>query len=329
MITNKTRMRVAAAALLTLGAWAAGPSLVRARPPGLRVMGATSLVGFLTDSARRYAAQYPRRPLVHVAPGGSLAGLYQVVRGAVELAASDVPPREVLGAEAGRIDGVALGRLPVVLVAHAGVGLARVTPREARALLVGQVRSWQELGGAAENVVVVTRAPGSGARWVVEHQLLAGTPFSNRAVVQWSNGAVLRTVMSTPGSIGFVDAGFVRPGVVVLGLGPYTYQPQRVGAWPLYAVAGLYWRKGAPSAVVAFARFAASEPSAERYGIFKEAPADGLEHVDRGVPPRPPAVCGSGAAGARHGRGLGMAGDRYGRLGRSRGRSAGAAGLPL
>ncbi|MDA8199671.1 MAG: substrate-binding domain-containing protein [Thermaerobacter sp.] len=256
--------------LLGLALVIGAPTGTGARPAGIRVMGATSLVPFLIATASRWHVAHPTSPEVHVAAGGSLAGIYQLERGTVDAAASDIPPSAVLGRAAAGWGALVLGRLPVVLVVHPGVGVTRVSRQNLAGLLTGRVRSWQELGGAAENVVVVTRGLGSGSLWVMQHQVLGGTPLTDRAVVQWSNGAVLKTVAATPGAIGFVDSGFVRRSVVVLGLGGAMYQPRDPARWPLFATAGLYWRQRGTPALTAFVQFAARQPDRTRFGIVGE-----------------------------------------------------------
>ncbi len=306
-------LRAAGLAVLLAAALAGGgPSGVKARPAGIRVMGATSLAPFLAAMATRYHAQHPEAALVHVAAGGSLAGLHHLQRGAADAAASDIPPLAVLGgARARKLSGRVLGRLPVVLVVHRGVGVTQVSRARATRLLTGHVRSWQELGGAAENVVVVTRALGSGALWVVEHQLLQGAPVSDRAVVQWSNGAVVKAVAATPGAIGFVDAGFVRPGVRVLGLGSAAYQARDPAAWPLYATAGLYWRRPARPALAAWLAFLAAQPDRARFGIVEEGTArHGASRSTRTSSPSHPGGDG-GRAGALDGGAHRLAGGGY------------------
>lgn len=250
--------------------------LVLGRPVGarrsvVRIMGATSLLPFLSHAATRYMQARPGFR-VTVTGGGSLAGLWQVSHGRVDVGASDMPASVLGRAAAGQLQGQVLGRLPVLVVVNPTVGLSHLSLRDLRGLLTGRITRWKELGGASENVVVVIRPPGSGARYVVEQTLMGHQGFSSAAVVQLSNGAVYRTVASTPGALGFLDAGFARPGVTVLSLGGLSYDPRQPEQWPWAAWARLYWRKPGSAAVTGFVRWAAAQKDLARYGILGEDP---------------------------------------------------------
>jgi phosphate transport system substrate-binding protein len=277
---------VAATALL--GLWVPHPA--HARRTAVRVMGATSVTGLLTDAAAQFMARHPDIS-VHVTAGGSVAGLAAVLNGRADLGAADLRP-EWVGLGSPRLVSRSLGCFPVVPIVHPGTGVAAVTREQLRRLLAGRVVSWQELGGTGANVVVVTRAPGSGARAVVDRAVMQGLAFSPRAVVQLSNGAVYRTVASTPGAIGFVEAGFVRPGVVPLRVDGVGF---RRPAWPLVAPVGLYWRRGAPAAVAALAGFVATRPDLDRYGL------EPCGQISRGADHGPRTKLGT-AGGGRAGR---------------------------
>ncbi len=292
--------------------WAAGILLAllalladgraHAGPYAIRVMGATSLTALLSTEAAHYSRGHPGIT-VHVTGGGSVAGLYAVALGHVDLGAADLLPAWTR-IPAADLETVRLGCLAVALVVHPGVGVDRVSAASARRLFAGRIASWQELGGADANVVVVIRAPGSGARAVIGRTLMAGEAYARSAVVQLSNGAVYRTVATTPGAIGFVEAGFVRPGVRPLGLDGRRYLGRD---WPYQAPVGLYWRRGAAWPVADFARYAARSPLRGRYGI-RACPGGSGTGVVHG--PESGAGSGVGSHGRRR-----VGGDA-GRLGR-------------
>ncbi|MCL8206657.1 MAG: substrate-binding domain-containing protein [Actinomycetia bacterium] len=279
----------------------------------VRVMGATSLVPFLRAVAPLYMRETPGTT-VHVSGGGSLAGLAGVLAGRVDLGASDIPP-EAAGIPRDVLRGVALGRLPVVPIINPAAGVRALTGAELRAVLAGRVRNWQELGGRDAKVVVVVRPPGSGARWVMARDVMRGWGFASDAVVQLSNGAVWRTVADTPGAIGFVDAGFARPGTVVPAVDGRHFDPAHPGRWPYAAPAVLYARPGAPASVWRFARWAAGRPERATFGIATEEGATGgvgasAQSADRGAAAAP--LPGRGRrAGVPAGRPVGLVRPRH------------------
>jgi phosphate transport system substrate-binding protein len=276
----KTRAWQAAVLALAAAAWLAGERPARSGTLAghVQVMGATSLTPFLLEAAGAFHRAHPA-VFIHVAAGGSVAGLRQVLRGAASLAAADVPPTAV--GFGGRLQGVALGPMPIALIAHPRRGGVRLSWDEARALLQGTRSHWpgQEPSDAGEKVVVVTRQEGSGALWVVRHRLLRGQPVSPDAVVELSNGAVYDVVRTTPGALGFVDAAFAGPGVAAVEVGGLLPRSPR---WPLVAPAGLYWRPQAPEAAVAFAQWAARRWRGEAAAMAVEGRASRGAGADGG-----------------------------------------------
>lgn len=243
----------------------AAAALWLAAAPSIRVMGATSLIPLVKAAVPAFAARHPG-VAISVSAGGSYAGLLQAAQGHVEIGMSDLPPAELALPLPGRLEAVPLGCVPVVVVVHPDVGVRRLSRQRLADILAGRVRNWAQVGGAAQPVVVVTRQLASGARAVMQRALGLGA-FSPDAVVQLSNGAVLRTVADTPGAVGYVEAAFLRPGVQVLGVGPYDYPGSDPRRWPFLAPVGLYLAPGAPPAAYRFARFVADWGRKGQFGI--------------------------------------------------------------
>ena len=230
----------------------------------IAVMGATSVTGYVKAALPAWESRHPGCT-VSVTGGGSMAGLWEVAHGHVDIGVSDIAPPK----GAGRLRRFVLGRIPVVMVTDRQSGVRRLSDAGLRDVLTGSVGRWSAVGGSRLKVTVIVRQPASGARAVVERRLLRGAAFSRRAVVQLSNGAVLRTVLDTPGAIGFVEVtGPIPDGLVVLAIGPHRFSPRAVGQWPYYAEPTLYLAPKAHPCAIELARHLAHSPLRRMYGIY-------------------------------------------------------------
>lgn len=230
----------------------------------IAVMGATSVTGYVKAALPAWESRHPGCT-VSVTGGGSVAGLWEVAQGHVDIGVSDIAPPK----GAGRLRRFVLGRIPVVMVTGRQSGVRHLSAARLRDVLAGSVGRWSAVGGSRLKVTVVVRQPASGARAVVERTLLRGVAFSRRAVVQLSNGAVLTTVLDTPGAIGFVEVtGPIPASLVVLAIGPHRFSPQAAGQWPYYAEPTLYLAPKAHPCAVELARHLAHSPLRRTYGIY-------------------------------------------------------------
>ncbi len=233
-------------------------------PRSISVMGASSVLAYVKAGARLWQRAHPGYQVV-VSGGGSVAGLIELGRGHVNVAMSDIAPRAEWAAG---VVGFPLGKLPILFVVNRRAGVDAVGANVLADILRGRIGNWAQVGGQAMPVVVVGRPLASGARLAVERQVLGGRgSFSRFALMQLSNGAVLRTVADTPGAIGFVEGERQLPGVVQLAVGGRSFDRREPNAWPYYAIPTLYVNPGASPAVLDFVRYLARRPDRARYGL--------------------------------------------------------------
>lgn len=241
------------------------------RPPSqhLSIAGATGSLAYLRRAVAGWEAEHPGCT-VSISGGGSIAGLVEVSRGRVDIGVSDVAPRhEWTG---GRLLNFRpLGKIPLLVIAHPGVGVRQLSLSQAALLFQGRVHSWTDIGGRALPVVVMTRPLASGALDVLQERLLKGHRVSSRSIVELSNGAMLAAVRETPGAIGFVESGRTPSRVAVLGLENWRYSAANPRAWPYAVEPTIYWRPEAGSLTESLAIYLASRAYRSGYGIFPHA----------------------------------------------------------
>jgi phosphate transport system substrate-binding protein len=102
----------------------------------------------------------------------------------------------------------------VAVIVNTDVDVTGLTVEQIRNIFTGEITNWNEVGGADQKITVVSREEGSGTRGAFTELTKvmvkddAGNEIDNTsadAIVQPSTGAVLQTVGSTPGSIGYVS----------------------------------------------------------------------------------------------------------------------------
>lgn len=171
-------------------------------------------------------AEFSRRyPTVYfdLHGGGSRLGEAEAQAGRFNLGASVLPPPEASTTpeatpsrslrSPGPID-TSLVRIPVgidalAIIVHPNNPVANLTTAQVVQIFNGRILSWQELGGPDEEVILVSREDGSGARALFEERLMGREPVALTAVVMPTSRDVVHYVAKTPNAIGYVSRAYV------------------------------------------------------------------------------------------------------------------------
>lgn len=227
-------MRALSVILALLGA----PAL--AEP--LTVKGSDTLVGLV----QRWAASAMKEDAaleVQVTGGGSGTGLAALENGSTDVAMSSRPisdrERERLIARYGAPPReVAVARDGVAFFVNAENPVRALTLAQLRALFLGDVSRWSDVGGPDRLVVLYTRENSSGTYAFVRERLLENEEFAPRAQPLPGTGAVVNAVSRERWGLGFGGAAFARR-VATLGIqvGERAIHPTpeavRDGSYPL------------------------------------------------------------------------------------------------
>jgi phosphate transport system substrate-binding protein len=188
--------------------------------PALNGAGATFPAPIYQRWFQDYAATGNR---VNYQSVGSGAGVRQFIAGTVDFGATDEP---IKASEAAKVKrGVV--QIPMVggtiAVAYNKPGCTlKLTQKQVADIFLGTIKDWKQLGCAAGPVRVVHRSDGSGTTFAFTNSLSAFSPQWKSKVgegkaVNWpvgiggkGNEGVSGTVKTTPGSIGYVNTGFVK-----------------------------------------------------------------------------------------------------------------------
>ena len=204
--------------LIAIGLVAAPVAVIAG--PTLNGAGATFPAPIYQRWFQDYAASGNR---VNYQSVGSGAGVRQYIAGTVDFGASDEPIKasEIAKVKRGVVQIPMVGGTIAVAYNKPGCTL-KLTQKQVVDVFLGTIKDWKQLGCAAGPVLVVHRSDGSGTTFAFTNSLSAFSPQWKSKVgegksVKWpvgvggkGNEGVAGTVKTTPGSIGYVNTGFVK-----------------------------------------------------------------------------------------------------------------------
>lgn len=151
---------------------------------------------------------------------GSGAGVRQFIAGTVDFAATDEPisPKDAARVKRGVVQIPMVGGTIAIAYNKPGCNL-RLTQKQTVDIFSGRIKDWKQLNCSSGPIKVVHRSDGSGTTFAFTNSLEAfgGWSVGVGKSVKWPTGlgakgneGVSGTLRQTPGSIGYVNTGFVR-----------------------------------------------------------------------------------------------------------------------
>jgi len=191
------------------------------RPVTLQISGATSMTLALEGLADGFERQHPN-VLVNVGGGGSALGEARVRAGRVTLGASTfigeatepVTPTAVSpGGQAGTplapLVRVPIGIDGIAIIVHSSNPVAGLTMQQLQDIFSGRILDWEEVGGDAGEILLISREEGSGTRRAFESRVMGELPVSLTAVVMPTSRDVVEYVADNPTAVGYVSGAYV------------------------------------------------------------------------------------------------------------------------
>lgn len=218
--------------------------------------GSSALKPLVDDAVDAFNEKYPDVNIT-VDAGGSGEGLKQVSEGTVDIGNSDVEASEKLDATKAaelvdhRVCVVTMA--PIVNKDVTESGVTNLTKQQLIDIFTGKITNWKEVGGADENIVLITRPESSGTRATFKKYALDGADeASNKSMETDDSGVLLQNVKSTKGAIGYVALSYLvdETGVDTIsidGVEP-TLENTYSGKYPVWTYEHMY-TKGTPDEV--------------------------------------------------------------------------------
>lgn len=182
-------------------------------PINVTIGGATAMQPVVYELTNEFTRQHPNVRF-DVRGGGSTLGEERLLAGQIDLAASTLPPPELV--ESPPVAGAELVRIPIgldalAIVIHPSNTTPALTMTQLRGLYSGKILDWAELDDDSGEVVLVSREDGSGSRALFERRVMDNETVSLTAVVMPTSADVVAFVARNPQAIGYVSRAFVLP----------------------------------------------------------------------------------------------------------------------
>lgn len=169
------------------------------------VVGSTSVAPLAQEIADAFMSKNPG-VRVDVQGVGSTAGVKAANEGAADIGMAS---RDLKTEEKGwGLDEHVIAYDGIAIVIHPTNEIADLEAETVTAIFKGEITNWKEVGGADEEILVVSREEGSGTRGAFE-ELLDIEAVKEDALIAEGNGAVKANIASKTYAIGYISLSYV------------------------------------------------------------------------------------------------------------------------
>lgn len=151
---------------------------------------------------------------ISVRGGGSSVGIASIMAGTVDIgdASRHIKAKELAAARESGINPYenVVANDGIAMVVHKNNNVKNLTIEQIKDIFTGKIINWKEVGGPAMPIVVISRDVSSGTFEVFNSLILSGATQIDGALMLASNNAVVSTIASTPGAIGYAGLGYVN-----------------------------------------------------------------------------------------------------------------------
>ena len=198
---------------------------------------------------------------ISVRGGGSGVGVAALQNKTVDIANSSRPmkAKEISACKSKGINptAYAVANDGICIVVHKNNAVRDLSVAQIKAIYTGKIKNWKEVGGPSLPIVVVSRDVASGTFEVFNEKALGGAKVDASAQLLASNNAVVTTVGSTPGAIGYAGLGYVNDNVKVVTVNGITPNESTIknGSFPLSRKLYMYTNGKATGEVARYISF--------------------------------------------------------------------------
>ena len=185
----------------------------------IRMDGSTTVLPIAQKVVEAFMKEHPEVN-ISVSGGGSGNGIKALIDGTTNIANSSrfLKDEEVkLALERGVYPvPFAVAYDCIVPVVHPENPAKDLTMAQLKAIYMGEIKNWKEVGGSDKEIVVVSRDTSSGTYEVWEEKVMKKERVYAGALLQASSGAVAQTVSKNKYAIGYLGIGYVDKSVKAL-----------------------------------------------------------------------------------------------------------------
>lgn len=168
----------------------------------LTLSGASTLAPLVSEVAKRFEKKNPGTR-VDVQMGGSSRGVLDARQGLVDIGmvSRDLKPDE------SDLDAHPVARDGICIIVHQTNPVASLTDEQIVSIFTGKITNWKDVGGADKPIVVVNKAEGRSTLDLFLHHFKLKNSDIKAQVVIGDNQQGIKTVETSPESIGYVSIG--------------------------------------------------------------------------------------------------------------------------
>ncbi|MBC7872032.1 MAG: phosphate ABC transporter substrate-binding protein [Chitinophagaceae bacterium] len=102
-----------------------------------------------------------------------------------------------------------LGQDGIAIIVNPSLDVQELTLEQLRGIYEGRITNWETLGGAHQEIVVVSREDGSGTRAGFERLVMGRRSTTANSRIAPSSASMIESVAALPGSIGYVSMSYL------------------------------------------------------------------------------------------------------------------------
>ncbi|MDY6932917.1 MAG: phosphate ABC transporter substrate-binding protein [Spirochaetota bacterium] len=106
----------------------------------------------------------------------------------------------------------------IIIIVHPSNKIENLTLKELHNIYSGKITNWSQLGSVDNKIVVISRDNSSGTYGIWNKMVIKEDKIVRKAVRVAANSAMVYTVSSTPGAIGYIGLGYLNNSVKALKL---------------------------------------------------------------------------------------------------------------
>lgn len=266
MFKNKSRIAIVSTALVALLALA-GCGQAAAPQAGNTTAPAGTTIDKKTITAAGSTALQPLAKIaatdfmgknagvqVNISGGGSFTGLNNVAAGSVEIGDSDVTADSSPDTKDKGLVDHQVAVEPFLIIVNKDVTVDDLTQAQLTDIFTGKITNWKDVGGKDAKITIIGRAASSGSRATISKVVMGGKDFTSAATAQDSTGNLITGVAQTPGSIGYIDAAYLKDTIKALKYNGVAYSEDAVinGQYPVWSYGHMYTKGEATGTVKAY-----------------------------------------------------------------------------
>jgi len=243
---------VALASVFVLSAGANSVAQAKETVSGkITVNGSTALLPLTLQAAKEFKKKNPK-VMIAASGAGSVTGPQAVRKGVANIGACDWDAStDVPGFK--KFDGqvaTPIAVIPFAAVVNKNVGVDSLTNAQLKDIFSGKIKNWKDVGGKDADIIVVTRAFGSGTRVNFQQKALEGGDIGTGSnfITAATSGNMKTTVETKENSIGYIDLVYVSDKMKALKINNVEPTIDNVinGKYKVWGY-GYYMTKGEPT----------------------------------------------------------------------------------